>query len=213
MDRKILNLAIGKSKKYDWNKTTALSAIGKQRASELFLEKIGFVGDEVANTEFHGGPDRAVCLYPFEHYSKWEKEFAISLLLPSFGENITATGMLEKDVCIGDIFQVGEAIIQVTQGRIPCSTISSYNGVNQFLNRVYNTGLTGYFFRVLHEGRITLDSKILLVEPHPKKVSVHFANQILFHEQSNRKGIDKILEVNELAEVWKAKLTKLLQKQ
>jgi MOSC domain-containing protein YiiM len=119
--------------------------------------------------------------------------------------------MVEKDVCIGDIYRIGGALIQVTQGRIPCSSISSYNGVEQFLNRVFTTGLTGYFFRVLEEGTIAGDSDIELVAPHPKKVSVLFANQILFHEKS-RQGIETVLEVGELAEVWRDKLKTLLEK-
>jgi MOSC domain-containing protein YiiM len=207
----IKNLAIGKPKEYLWNKTKEFSAIGKISITEVDLKKAGFIGDQVANLDFHGGVDRAVCLYPFEHYAKWEKEFQLELPLPAFGENITATGMLENDVNIGDIYQIGETVIQVTQGRIPCSTISSFNGVDKFLNRVFTTGFTGYFFRVLEEGILTKNSEIKLVEPHPKKVSVLFANQILLHDHKNQQGIEKILEVEELAEVWRGKLKKLLE--
>lgn len=205
----IMNLAIGKPKEYIWNKTKEFSAIGKISMPEIELKKAGFIGDQVANIDFHGGDDRAVCLYPYEHYAKWEKEFNQNLPIPAFGENITAAGMLEKDVCIGDIYRIGDALIQVTQGRIPCSTISSFNGVDKFLNRVFTSGLTGYFFRVLEEGVITRNSEIKLIEPHPKEVSVLFANQILFHDPKNLKGIEIILEVQELAGVWREKLEKL----
>lgn len=207
----IKNLALGKPKEYDWDMKKEVSAIGKSSTNKLMVRKSGIVGDDVANHEFHGGADRAVCLYPYEHYSDWENEFNIKLKLPAFGENITVAGMLEKDVCIGDIYQAGDAIIQVTQGRVPCSTISKYNGVEKFLNRVVATGYTGYFFRVLEEGSITLDSELKLISRHPQEISVLFANQILFREPKNSLAIENILEVQELAEVWKQKFIKLLK--
>nr|WP_263326112.1 MOSC domain-containing protein [Neobacillus sp. Marseille-Q6967] len=211
MNIQIKNLALGKPKEYDWDMKKEVSAIGKSSTKKLVLRKSGIVGDDVANHEFHGGEDRTVCLYSYEHYADWEKEFNIKLKLPAFGENITAAGMLEKEVCIGDIYQAGDAIIQVTQGRVPCSTISKYNGVEQFLSRVVATGYTGYFFRVLEEGNITLDSEMKLISRHPKEVTVLFANQILFHDQKNFLAIEKILDVQELAEVWKQKFIKLLK--
>jgi MOSC domain-containing protein YiiM len=207
----IKNLAAGKPKEYEWSKKKEISAIGKNSTSKLHLIKSGFVGDDVANHEFHGGVDRAVCLYPYEHYANWEKEFKKKLEVPAFGENITAAGMLEKDVCIGDVFQIGESIIQVTQGRIPCATISKYNGVNQLLNQVFTTGFAGYFFRVLEEGSITMESDIRLLEKHPLGVTVLFANRVMFHDQKNRPYIEKILEVKELAGVWQEKLKKMLK--
>lgn len=207
---KIKNLAIGKPKDYQWKDGVELSAIGKISVEKAELRRTGFVDDDVANHQFHGGDDRAVCLYPFEHYALWEQEFGITLNPPALGENITAVGMLERDVCIGDIYRIGYAVVQVTQGRVPCSTISKFNREEKFLNKVFQTGLTGYFFRVLEEGTIWNGSEIVLVEKHPKEISVLFANQILFHDQNNKRDIEKILQVNELAEVWKEKLKKLL---
>lgn len=211
MNKRIIkNVAIGKPKEYQWKDVKEHSAIGKISVAKAELRKSGFIDDDVANHEFHGGDDRAVCLYPIEHYALWEKEFGITLIPPALGENITATGMLEKDDCIGDIYKIGEVVLQVTQGRVPCSTISKFNDIDPFLNRVYQTGLTGYFFRVLEDGSIFNGSEIKLYEKHPKEVSVLFANQTLFHDQKNKKAIERILEVSELAEVWKGKLKKLL---
>lgn len=210
LNRQIINLAVGKPKEFNWNNKKELSAIRKTSVQVVELQKSSFVGDDVANHRSHGGPDRAVCLYPFEHYSYWEEIFQKKLILPAFGENITATGMLEEQVCIGDIYKIGNTVVQVTQGRVPCATISKYNQENQLLKKLVETTLTGYFFRVLEEGTITLDSQISLVEKHSKEISVSFATQILFHQKLDKTSIDKILTVDALAEDWRNRFITLL---
>lgn len=209
VNRKIINLAIGKPKEYSWDQSKEQSAIGKTTVTEAKLKKSGFIGDDVANHEFHGGVARAVCLYPYEHYPHWEKIFNRKLQLPAFGENLTVTGMTEAEVCIGDIYKIGEAVIQVTQGRVPCSTISKYNQEQEFLNLVFDASLTGYFFRVLEEGTITVNSQIELIEQQADRISVLYAAQTLFHNH-DKKAIEKILKVSELAEDWKKRFLKLV---
>lgn len=210
MGRKIINLAVGKPKEYNWNDKKELSGIGKSTVQAFEVERTGIIGDEVANHKFHGGPDRVVCLYPFEHYAYWEEEFQKKLILPAFGENLTATGMTEEQVCIGDIYKIGDTILQITQGRVPCVTISNYNEEKQFLKKVIETNLTGYFFRVLEEGTIIFDSEITLLEKHSKEISVSFATQILFHQKQDKVSIEKILTVDALSEEWKNRFLKLL---
>lgn len=210
MGRKIINLAVGKPKEYNWNDKKELSGIGKSTVQAFEVERTGIVGDDVANHKFHGGPDRVVCLYPFEHYAYWEEEFQKKLILPAFGENLTATGMTEAQVCIGDIYKIGDTILQITQGRVPCVTISNYNEEKQFLKKVIETNLTGYFFRVLEEGTIMFDSEITLLEKHSKEISVSFATQILFHQKQDKVSIEKILTVDALSEEWKNRFLKLL---
>lgn len=210
MGRKIINLAVGKPKEYNWNDKKELSGIGKSTVQAFEVERTGIVGDDVANHKFHGGPDRVVCLYPFEHYAYWEEEFQKKLILPAFGENLTATGMTEEQVCIGDIYKIGDTILQITQGRVPCVTISNYNEEKQFLKKVIETNLTGYFFRVLEEGTIMFDSEVTLLEKHSKEISVSFATQILFHQKQDKVSIEKILTVDALSEEWKNRFLKLL---
>lgn len=210
MSRKIVHLAIGKPKEYLWNNKSTKSAIGKSSVDAIIVKKDRIVGDEVADHRFHGGLDRVVCFYPYEHYAYWEKEFQRKLPLPAFGENITATDMMEEEVCIGDIFKIGDAVLQITEGRVPCATISNYNEEKQFLKKLVETTWSGYFFRVLEEGTITLDSEITLLEKHPKEITVAFATQILFHEKQNKKAIEDILSVDALSEDWRNRFLKML---
>lgn len=163
---------------------------------------------------YHGGPDRAVCVYPFEHYARWEEEFGKPLPQANFGENVTVTNMLEKDVHLGDIFRIGEAVIQITQSRIPCSTITKRTNNPSLLKRMIQTGFTGYLCRVLEEGIVRQDSRITLLESHPKQVSVLYSNEIYFRGQKNVEGMRKVLAVEELAtelkETFESRLSKLV---
>ncbi|MCM3707578.1 MULTISPECIES: MOSC domain-containing protein [Cytobacillus] len=208
--KEIIALSIGKPKTHTWKNSVEISGIGKDKINSVFLTNEGFLGDGVANTDFHGGPDRAVCLYPYEHYGMWEKEFKKTFSPPSFGENICAGNMLEKDVFIGDTFSLGESIIQITQGRIPCSTVSKHNGEDRLLGRIVATCFTGYFFRVLKEGTVTADSVFKLEERKQESLSVLKSNYIMFHDRKNLKAIEQLLRVEELADVWREKLEKAL---
>lgn len=207
----IISLSIGQPQILKRPEIQMSSGICKDPVSEAVLTKERFMGDDVADHEHHGGLDRAVCFYPYEHYEKWEKEFNIKLPPSALGENLTVTGMLEEEVCIGDIYHIGDAVVQITQGRIPCSTISIRNGVNIFLKRIVETCFTGFLARVLEEGTIRSDSKITLIERHPEQVSVLFANRTILHDQKNLEAIRRILSVKELAAVWREKLEKYEQ--
>ena len=187
-----------------------VSAIHKRQSTEVFLSIEGFQGDGIADTKHHGGPDRAVCMYPVEHYAIWEKEFDCALPPSTFGENLTVSGMLEEDICIGDIFKVGEAIVQVTQGRVPCSTISQRTGMPKLMKRMIQTGFTGYLCRVLEEGIIRFDSPITILQQDPQQVSILYANEVYFQRPKDREGLKRILEVDALAEEWKEMLKKRL---
>ncbi len=212
MERKVLGLTIGRPNLYVWNGVTYNSAIKKAVTKEALLTKNGFKGDHVANRDVHGGPERAVCLYPFEHYKQWEIEFNKTIKKPGFGENISVENMLEQDIYIGDIFSVGDAIIQVSQGRIPCSTISKHNREGDLLRRVVETGFTGYFFRVLQEGMVTETAHFNLLDRKQEMFSVLKGNQLLFHNRQSKKEIEEFLEIKELANVWREKLLQLLKK-
>ncbi|KOO50715.1 sulfurase [Priestia koreensis] len=210
---KIKHLAIGTAKSFTCADGKEIkTGICKERVSTSFLAKEGFRGDGVADLKHHGGADRAVCIYPYEHYEQWQKEFSTTLASAAFGENITVTNMLEKDIYIGDVFQIGDAVVQVTQPRVPCSTITKRTNVDGLLKRIVETGYTGYLCRVLQEGEISEDATIHLVQAHPAKISVAYCNDIYFHQPKNTEGMEKILAVGELAEKWRKPVAERLDK-
>jgi len=209
---KVIALSIGKEKSFTWKERNIQSAIGKEKVNEAILTFDGFVGDGVANTAFHGGKERAVCYYPYEHYKKWEEEFKATINPPAFGENICGTEFTEHNTYIGDIFSLGDAVVQVTQGRVPCSTISKYNQIDTFLSRIVETCYTGYFLKVLEEGVVSERSTFQLLDRPQDKVSVWDATKVMLLDRKNKDAMLSILQIEQLAEDWKNRYKKALEK-
>ncbi|MDQ0298910.1 MOSC domain-containing protein YiiM [Salibacterium salarium] len=209
----IHHLAIGLPKDMNHGENKQIrTGIQKQLVEHAYLTEHGFERDDVADKKNHGGPDRAVCIYPYKHYKTWEREFGVKLDKATFGENLTVEDMSEDDVYIGNTYKVGTAVIQVTQGRIPCDTINKRTGISTLLKRVIETGYTGFLCRVLKSGKVEADDELEIINTDSRRVSVLFANQTYFHDASNKKAIEKILTVDALAESWREKLTKRLRK-
>jgi MOSC domain-containing protein YiiM len=148
------------------------SAIGKQRAEgDLWLTGTGFRGDEQADLSVHGGLEKAVHHYPAEHYDFWKKEMpeiAEKFAAGAVGENLSSTGIAEEAVCVGDVIQIGDALVQVTQGRQPCWKLSAHIGRDDMAMRFQRSGRTGWYYRVLREGSVRSGDPIVLRErPQP----------------------------------------------
>lgn len=176
----------------------------------VFLYKTHFEGDGVGDTKHHGGSDKAVCVYPFEHYEKWmtELELEVPLSVPAFGENLTVKGLLEDEVCIGDVFSVGEAIVQITQPRQPCQTLASILCRPDMIKKVVDTGRTGYYLRVIKEGLVAAGDEMVLIVKHPARVSVTESNQIKYGFLKDAEKVQRLIEVKELAESMRLSLLK-----
>ncbi|MBD0383579.1 MOSC domain-containing protein [Paenibacillus sedimenti] len=180
-------------------------------SSPLHVSKVQLDGDGQADLVNHGGADKALCVYCEEHYA-WDHKLDRNLTWGAFGENLTVRGLLEEEVCIGDTYQIGEAIVQVSQPRQPCHKLAKRHDVADLAVQVQDTGFTGYYFRVLQEGIIPVQPEVALVAKHEAGVTVAFANQIMYHDQSNLEGIERILAVEALSASWRESFAKRLVK-
>jgi len=190
-----------------------LTGICKSAVSgPLLLKKLGFEGDGVGDLRYHGGPDKAVCVYSKEHYPYWEKILGITLPPAAFGENLTVSHLHEEDVCIGDIFQLGTAVVQLSQPRQPCKTLAARYDRSDMVKLVRNSGRTGFYCRVLEEGMVEKGSPFVLKERDPLGITVAFANHIYHHDNGNCEGLKKVLEVPALSESWQRSFRALIEK-
>ncbi|WP_340371522.1 MOSC domain-containing protein [Peribacillus sp. FSL E2-0218] len=210
-NKKIVSLQVSKPKQETFANVNIFSAMNKQAVDTVTVTKSGLMGDGVGNEKFHGGPDRVVCFYPYEHYALWNEKFNKRLDIPAFGENVTVAGMTEDATYIGDIYQIGDAIVQINQGRIPCSTISHFNREAGLSKIVMKTGFTGYFARVIKEGTIKKQDEILLLERQQEKITVQFATEVILHGRDGEEGASALLAVDSLADDWKQRAVKRIQ--
>ncbi|TCP58072.1 MOSC domain-containing protein YiiM [Tumebacillus sp. BK434] len=189
----VVRISVGRPQALTHNGQTLDSAISKRRVEgRVYLSKVNFEGDEQADLVHHGGPDKAVCAYPVEHYAYWEETLAVKLPENAFGENLTLRGLTERDVRIGDIYQIGGAVLQVCQPRIPCGKISMRTGVPNFVKLFKDTGYTGYYLRVLEEGDVDANPELVLLE-RGQGMTIAEVNHVLFHDDANRDAMRRII--------------------
>ncbi|MBP1156705.1 MULTISPECIES: MOSC domain-containing protein [unclassified Paenibacillus] len=207
----IVSINVGQPKTVSYQKKELLTGIYKSpAASPIFLSRLNFEGDGQADLIHHGGADKAVCVYPHEHYSYWESVIGTSLPLAAFGENLTISGLTEEQVCIGDTFRLGQAVVQVSQPRQPCFKLSVKLGRTDLPLLVQNTGYTGYYFRVLEEGLVNKEDGLVPLDRLPKLFTLAYANRIMHQEKTNRTAMEELLQVEELSSSWKATFHKRL---
>lgn len=209
----IVSLNVGKPITVDYLGKPVSTGIYKQPVQgPLYLSSVQFEGDGQADLVYHGGPDKAVCVYPFEHYAYWEEVLAKKMEYASFGENLTVSGLLEDKVCIGDVYQIGEAVGQVSQPRYPCFKLSQKHGVKDMPARVLETGYSGFYLRVLQEGYISADSQLVQMESHPERVSVLDVLKLLTNGRQDEDALRRMIGLEVLAESVRTKFQGWLDK-
>ncbi len=206
-----LNVGLPKKEIFD-GKAITTGICKKPVSGSLSLRVLGFQGDGVGDTKNHGGPDKAVCVYSLDHYPFWEETLGIKLPPAAFGENLSVSNLKEEEVCIGDVFQLGTATVQITQPRQPCGTLAARYGRIGLIKFVIDSGFTGFYLRVLKEGMVELGTPLILKERDPHKISVAFANRIFHHDRENREGIESVLAIPALSESWQRSFQKLRKK-
>jgi MOSC domain-containing protein YiiM len=182
------------------------SAFIKETVPSARLEMTGLTTDAQADLKNHGGPDKALCVYALEHYPYWEKRLNRQLPVAAFGENLSTVGLLETNLHIGDIYKVGETVVQVAQPRQPCFKLGARHHLPNFALWLQETGHTGFYFRCLHVGTIHEGDDIVLLEPHPAGITVAEANRVMHHDKKDTDAIKKLLDVTALSASWRKTL-------
>ena len=178
-------------------------------SGKVALRKDGLAGDGQADLVNHGGLDKAVLVYSAEHAERWHRElFPEGLAAGAFGENFTVQCLTEASVCLGDVFQVGSARVQVSQPRQPCWKQARRYAMNDLVVRIVRTGRTGWYLRVLTEGHVEAgDVMTLLERPYPEW-TIERANQVMHVAKTNRELSLELADCPALAQSWVTSLRK-----
>lgn len=182
----------------------------KQVKDKVFLDLLGFEGDQVADPINHGGPDKAVCGYPANHYPVWEVELSRNMPPASFGENLTIEGLTEDQIHIGDIFRIGEAEIQCTQPRQPCHKLTKIFEYPKLASRIQELGYCGYYFRVLKQGWLNQGMTLERIHSDEENISVLDAHYLMYRDKNKYEAIEKLMAHPALSESWKNSFGKRL---
>ncbi|NTV96007.1 MAG: MOSC domain-containing protein [Thiobacillus sp.] len=186
------------------------SAIAKRPvAGPVAIDYTGLVGDQQADRHHHGGPDKALHHYPLDHYAAWRAELperATRFAGPGgFGEKISSLGLTEVAVCLGDVYRLGSAVVQVSQGRQPCWKLNRRFDVPDMVARVRASGRTGWYYRVLAPGEVQAGAAIELLErPHPDwPLAVLW--RVLYGEPADAGALAALCRLDSLSTSWRDK--------
>lgn len=175
---------------------------------DVFLGETNLDGDQQADLRHHGGPEKAVCVYPFEHYAYWNDELDLELGPATFGENFTITGLTEREACIGDSYTIGEARIQITQPRSPCWKLARRWGVKDLARQFEATGYTGWYLRVLETGTVAPGQSMVLDDRPNPDWSVARATTVRYRMPEDRERARKLAALDALGESWTSTLSR-----
>jgi len=209
---KIISLNVALPQLHSLGGGYVMTAGYKTPVASAMLRFHNFEGDRQADLINHGGADKAVCVYPYDHYRYWEEVLGTTLSLGAFSENLTIDGARETEVCIGDIFGIGEALVQVSQPRQPCAKLAGKFKRKDFIGEVVGAGFSGFYVRVVKEGMVKAGDGFQLLTPHPARVTVAFVNEVLYHQRTEAEDIRRVISVKELPASWRKMLKGYLKR-
>jgi MOSC domain-containing protein YiiM len=189
---KIISTNIGEPKTINWNGKEVTTGIFKYPVNQpIFLGSEDVENDHVIDRRYHGGVDKACYLYTADHYKYWQTLYP-DLELPwgIFGENLTVEGLHEADVNIGDVFRIGEAVVQATQPRQPCFKLEFRFNDNQIVRKFIDSGFAGVYVRVIEKGLVKIGDSVELIE-RKKSLTIHKIYELIYTDKVQREAVEQ----------------------
>ncbi len=182
--KKLLSIQVGHPRQVKWRRRTVTTGIYKEPvAGRIRLRRNNLEGDKQADLRVHGGWDKAVYVYPSEHYAFWRSELPGQYLpYGMFGENFTTEGLDESSVRIGDRFRVGGAVVEVTQPRVPCYKLAVRFGRPDMPQRFHASARCGFYLAVREEGEVGAGDEWKLLARDEDAMSVLESYRSYFRE-------------------------------
>ena len=202
---KLVSVNVGLPRDVEWRGRLVTTAIFKEPLQgRVLLRTLNLDGDRQADLSVHGGRDKAVYLYPAEHYDYWRNELpGRDLPSGSFGENCTTTGLLEDAVQIGDRFRIGSAEVVVTQPRLPCYKLGVKFGQADMVKRFADSRRTGFYVAVLKEGEVGAGDAIEPLSRDERRITVADITRLYLRDDEDIEKMRRALEVGALPEGWR----------
>lgn len=212
----LLSINVSKKKTIPYGKREIETGIFKTPvASPVRVLPDHLEGDEQADLKNHGGFSKAVYAYGFQHYSYWQTQLDRNVLpYGSFGENLTLSILDEAEIHIGDTFQLGEAVLSVTQPRVPCFKLGLKFDLSNMPKLFSQSLRTGLYLSVIESGDISVGDRFELIQKQQNSVSIKDLFNAYFHQDKKEASIilEQALQVEGLSPEWRAQIEKYLSR-
>jgi MOSC domain-containing protein YiiM len=202
---RVVSVNVGLPVEVLWEGKRVKTGIFKEpREGTIVLYRLNLDGDRQADLSVHGGEEKAVYVYPLEHYSFWSAEYPeLDMPWGMFGENLTTEGIVEKSVNIGDQFRIGSAEVAVTQPRLPCFKLGIRFGRKNILKRFLASSRSGWYFKVLQEGEISAGCEMERTHRQENSMSIAEILNLYVSGDKSPQRLQHALQIEPLSEAWK----------
>ena len=202
---RLVSIQVGRPREVEWRGKTVSTSIFKEPVTgPVQVRKLNLAGDEQADLSVHGGADKAVYVYPSEHYAYWREELpGVELPWGAFGENLTTEGPSENALHIGDQLRVGSADFLVTQPRLPCFKLGIRFGRPDMVKRFQRSGRTGFYLSVLREGSIAAGDPIQVIAQDDLGVTVADIARLYTADDAEQELLRRASRLGALPEDWR----------
>jgi MOSC domain-containing protein YiiM len=211
---RIVSVNVGRPRTVTWRGRPVTTAIFKEPASgRVAVRRLNLEGDGQADLAVHGGTDKAVYVYPAEHYADWRRELPdVELPWGMFGENLSVEGLREDDVHVGDRLRVGSAEVVVTQPRLPCYKLGVRFGRDDIVRRFLASGRIGFYLAVAREGDVGAGDPVEILARDPWGLTVGDVTRLYVRDQRNVAKLRRAVEVPALPQGWRSQFREQLAK-
>jgi MOSC domain-containing protein YiiM len=206
---RVLSVNVGTPREFDYGGRPARSAIWKMPVTgRIAVRGVNLAGDDQADRKAHGGPDKVVYAYAVEDAQWWQQQIGRSLSYGEFGENLSTEGIDVNDALVGERWQIGTALFEVSEPRIPCWRLGVRMNDKMFPRRFTDALRPGTYLRVITEGTVGAGDEIHVVERPSHDLTIREVFRIYTR---NRDEVARLLTIPRMSESWKRWAAKLLQ--
>ena len=211
---RVISVNVGVPREIRWKGKLIRTCIFKEPVSgPVAVHRLHLEGDRQADLRVHGGDDKAVYVYPAEHYDYWRPEFPDKPLpFGWFGENLTTEGLLETAIHIGDRLRIGTAEFQVTTPRVPCFKLEAKFERDDMIKRFLASRRSGFYFKVLREGEVDAGSGIEVIGRDADGISVSDIARLHATGEDDLEGLRRAAQAPALPESWRATFRERIKK-
>ncbi len=212
---RLLSVNVGLPRNIEWKGRTVHTGIWKDSVrGRCRVGRLNLDGDGQGDMAGHGGEQRAVFVYQIESYRYWQEQLKrTDFVHGQFGENFTVEGLPDDAVCIGDRYQIGSALFEVTQPRVTCYRVGIRMNEPRMPALLTSSGRPGFYFRVLHEGEVGSGDEIVKVVEGNERMTVAEINALLYSPDHARDRLERALRIEALSPGWRSSFAALLQNQ